>query len=189
MSTVVVVCKNNQICIAADTLTKLGDTREPAEMMRGHDKIIKAGENYIGLVGHASLQLVLQGYFAQCETIPAMDSDAAIFEMVTQMHPVLKEKFYLNPKEDDDDPFESSQMDFLIANASGIYGVYSLRSVQEYTKFYAFGSGYKFALGSMKAVYDNLESAEEIARVGVETAAFFDDSTGMPMTSYTLTAN
>ncbi|MHC4883694.1 MAG: Ntn hydrolase family protein [Planctomycetota bacterium] len=186
MSTIVVVRKGSTACIAGDTLTKLGNTREPAEMMAGHDKITKIGSSYFGVVGHASCQMILESYFHRQKKKPSLTSASAIFEAMRTMHQGLKDHYYLNPQEEEDDPFESSQMDFLIANTSGIYGVYSLRSVQEYTKFYAFGSGYKFALGAMKAAYDELDSAEAIAQRGIETAAYFDDATGLPMTSYTI---
>lgn len=34
----------------------------------------------------------------------------------------------------------------LIANTSGIYGVYSMREVFEFTQYWAIGSGHEFAL-------------------------------------------
>jgi ATP-dependent HslUV protease subunit HslV len=71
-----------------------------------------------------------------------------------RLHPVLKEHAFLNPKEDEDDPYESSQITALIANATGIYGVYSYREVFEFDRFWAAGSGRSFALGAMHALYD-----------------------------------
>src|SRR5262249_21386298 len=93
----------------------------------------------------------------------------------------LKEDYFLNPSEDSADEFESSRFDCLIANRSGIFGLYALRSVQEYTRFYAFGSGYAYALGAMHAVYDKANSAEEVVRAGLEASAEFDGPTGLPI--------
>ena len=57
------------------------------------------------------------------------------------------------PKEEEDDPYESTQITALIANEHGIFGVYSMREVFEYTRFWAVGSGREFALGAMHALY------------------------------------
>jgi ATP-dependent protease HslVU (ClpYQ) peptidase subunit len=71
---------------------------------------------------------------------------------------VLKEEAFLNPKEEDDDPYESSQMTVMIANPSGIFAVYSMREVFEFDRFWAIGSGRSFALGAMYAQYERARS-------------------------------
>ena len=71
-------------------------------------------------------------------------------------------------------------------NRAGIFGLYSLREVDEYSRYWAIGSGAEYALGAMFSVYDELETAQQIARVGIEAGAKFDNSSDMPMTSYTL---
>jgi ATP-dependent HslUV protease subunit HslV len=58
--------------------------------------------------------------------------------------------------------------------------LYSLRSVQQYTKFYAFDIGDDFCIRS-HADYN----AEAIARARVEAAADFDDGTGLPIEIHT----
>ena len=188
MSTVVVVKKNGQIAIAADTLTKWGDIKEDAEYVVSKTKIARVGENYLAHVGHASFGLVLESLFKGRKKLPKLDSAHAVFEMTREIHPILKESYFLNPTEDSDDPFESSQHYYLIANPHGIFGVYALRSVQEYSKFYSFGSGSEFALGAMEALYDLDFSAEEIARKAVEAAAKFNDGTGLPVEVHALKA-
>jgi ATP-dependent protease HslVU (ClpYQ) peptidase subunit len=55
-----------------------------------------------------------------------------------------------------------------------------------YSKFWAIGSGRDFAIGAMYAQYDKLDSAEEIARVGVEAGCEFDTNSALPLTSYTI---
>jgi ATP-dependent protease HslVU (ClpYQ) peptidase subunit len=134
--------------------------------------------------GDASLGLVLRSYFKRMRAIPSLHTVEDIFEAIRRMHAVLKEEYFLNPEGQEDDPFECSQMEALIANPSGIFGIYALRSVMEYSKFYAFGSGAHLALGALYASYDRLESAEEIARLAVEAAAEFDDGTGLPVTTH-----
>ena len=102
------------------------------------------------------------------------------------LHPILKEQHFLNPKEEDDDPYESTQITALIANAQGIFGVYSMREVFEYTRFWAAGTGREFALGAMSALYGRLKSADAVARAGVETGAVFDKNSALPLTLYSL---
>lgn len=180
MSTIVVVKKNNQIVIGADTMTKFGSAKQSSEYIANHSKIVKAGKNYIAYVGEASLGLVLTSYFNGKIDSLKLESPQDIFEEARLLHTALKEDYFVNPEEDEDDPFESSQLEVLIANKSGIYGLYELRSVDEFTKFYSFGTGFRFALGAMRALYNSNATAEEIAKAGLEAAADFDDSTGAP---------
>ena len=187
MSTVVVVKKNGVVAIGADTLSKFGCTKESKKYIRNYSKLVRAGKSYLGYVGHASWGLVLESYFKNIKPVPSLESPKAIFEFARALHKSLKSDYYLNPKEDDDDPFESSQIDFLIANQAGIFGLYSLRSVQEYTRFYAFGSGSEYALGAMYAAFSSTSSAKSIARAGVEAACDFDDSSNLPLEIKTIT--
>jgi ATP-dependent HslUV protease, peptidase subunit HslV len=186
MSTVTVVRKNGHVAIAADTLTTYGDTKESAPYMADHSKIFRVGENYIGTVGHASWDLVLKSYFRQLEELPRLDSVDAVFEFARTLHRALKDDYFLNSSGDSDHTFEATRLNCLIANPHGIFGLYSLRSVQEYTKLYAFGSGSSFALGAMWSAYDRVESAEEIARIGASGGAEFDPSSGYPVEVFSL---
>lgn len=186
MSTIVVVKKNGYAAIGADTLTTYGSINESAHYIENHSKIIAMGASYIACVGHASIDLVLTDHFSRLKSKPRLNSPLDVFKMALRLHQSLKDDYFLNPHEDDDDEFESSQFSCLIASSSGIFGLHRLRSVSEYSKFYALGSGIRFALGAMHALYDKAESAEEIARAGLLAAAEFDDSTGLPMEVYTV---
>lgn len=187
MSTIVAVIKNGVACIAADSLTSFGDTRQAAEYVSDSEKIIAfAKDNYIGIVGSAAHHLVMQNLLANHADKVDFSDRFRIFESMRQLHPVLKEEYYLNSKEETDDSYESSRVDALIMNRSGIFGLYSLREVDQYTRFWAVGSGSEFALGAMRVAYDLLDDAEAIARAGIETGACFDTSSALPMTSYRL---
>ena len=70
-------------------------------------------------------------------------------------------------------------MTALVANEHGIFGVYSMREVFEYTQFWAVGSGREFALGAMYALYPRLRTAAAIARAGIEAGATFDKNSGL----------
>jgi ATP-dependent protease HslVU (ClpYQ) peptidase subunit len=187
MTTLVVVRKGDQIAIAADSLTTFGDTRLSAEFDSSFDKIVRHGETYLALCGSAAHQLVFENLLTGSRELD-FSNKAAIFETFRKLHPVLKERHFLNPKEEEDDPYESTQITALIANAGGIYGVYSMREVFEYTRFWAAGSGRDFALGAMHAAYEGAGDAEAIARLGIEAGATFDKNTALPLTLYTVKA-
>jgi ATP-dependent HslUV protease subunit HslV len=186
MSSIVAVVKDGVACIAADSMTSFGDTLQPADYDRYHDKIIQAGESFIGIVGSAAHQLVVETLLTGDDFEYDFTDRRSIFDTLLRMHPVLKERFYLSPKQEEEDPYEASHIDALIVNPNGIFGIYALREVFEYTRFWAVGSGAEFALGAMYAAYDRLESAQEIAAIGIQAGAEFNSSTSLPMTSYTV---
>jgi ATP-dependent HslUV protease, peptidase subunit HslV len=185
MTTLVIVRKDDNIVIAADSLTTFGDTRLAAEHDRTYDKIVHYRGTYIGLCGSAAHQLVFESLLRGREPLD-FSNKFSIFETFRKLHPILKEQHYLNPKEEEDDPYESTQITALIANRYGIFGVYSMREVFEYTQFWAAGTGREFALGAMQALYPRLRTAEEVARAGVEAGALFDKNSALPMTLYSV---
>lgn len=183
MTTIVAVKKNGVACIAADSLTTFGNTRLPAHLDVSHDKILQVGDSYIGICGSAAHHLVLANLLSKMTDVQ-LSSKAEIFETFRKLHPMLKEECFLNPKEDEEDPYESSQITALIANPKGIFGIYSMREVFEYTQYWAIGSGHEFALGALHATYASHHHAEEIARLAVETGIALDKNSASPITLY-----
>jgi ATP-dependent HslUV protease, peptidase subunit HslV len=191
MTTLVAVRKGQHAVIAADSLTTFGDTRLAASYDRGYEKIVrykdaKLGDTLVGLCGSAAHQLVFESLLTT-QTDLNFSSKAEVFETFRKLHPILKEQHFLNPKEDEDDPYESTQITALIANQHGIFGVYSMREVFEFTQFWAAGSGREFALGSMYQAYQNPAcSAADVAKIGIETGAHFDKNSSLPMSLYSI---
>lgn len=190
MSTIVAVLKNNVGCIAADSLTSFGDTKQPAEFVSDSDKIIRfsgyTSDNYMGIVGSAAHQLVMQNLIINHADKIDFSNRLSIFNTLKTIHPILKEEYFLNSKEEDDDSYESSGVDALIMNANGIFGLYSLREVDRYSRFWAVGSGSEFALGAMHAAYELMDDAEQIAHAGILAGTTFDNGSALPMTSYSM---
>lgn len=186
MSTIVVARKGLTACIAADTLTTFGDTRLSSSMDCNHSKIQTFGRTHMGIVGSAAHSLVAERAFTDKELSADFSTRDAAFDTLLRLHPVLKENYYLNPKDAEEDPYETSQIDAVFVNANGIFGMFSLREVYEYTRFWAVGSGASYALGAMHAVYDQSRSAKDIARAGAEAGATFDTSSQMPLTIKTV---
>jgi len=187
VTTVVVVRKGGQIAIAADALVTFGETRLPGSY-EANEKIIKIGRSRIGLAGSTAHFEVMRRVLESMRQ-PALESRHEVFETFLKAHSVLKERYFLNTKEDEDDPYESSQITALIANPSGIYGVYSYREVFSFERFWAIGSGRSFALGAMFAAYGSLKTARAIAETGVRAGIEFDKSSGGPIRVHTMNAH
>ena len=180
MTTLAVVKKGDAVAIAGDGLTTFGDTRLARSYKGEHDKILRIADSWIGICGSSAHHLVLQSAFSRLEDI-RLGSRMEVYETFRRLHPILKEHAFLNTKEDEGDPYESSQITALIANSSGIYGVYSYREVFEFDRVWAAGSGRNFALGAMHALYDGPMSAARIAEAGVAAGIEFDTSSGPPI--------
>ena len=190
MTTVVVVKRNGQVAIAADTLVTFGDTRL-SNRFEVNSKLFKvdttAGPSYVGIAGTvAHFPVLRKAMLALPKKELLLGSKDEVFDTFTKLHPILKETFFLQTKEDDNDPYESSQFSVVVANATGIYGLYSYREVFEFNEFWGIGSGRSFALGAMYAAWDKAKTAREIATIGVQAGCEFDKSSGGPIEVFTL---
>lgn len=180
MSTIVVVRKGDRACIGADTLTSFGGTRESAKYVANHSKIQKVGSAYIAKVGSPVVEMALIDYVDRRKKKPSLNDSQSIFRFFNEFHKSLKDDYHLN-QDDEDESFENSPMSALVLNANGVFGVYRERTVFEYTRFYAFGSGYEIALGAMHACYDRYKEPEKIAEAGLKAATEFDKGSSEPI--------
>jgi ATP-dependent protease HslVU (ClpYQ) peptidase subunit len=188
MTTLVVVKKGGQVVMAADTLVTFGDTALP-QRYEANSKIFKvdtpAGISYVGMAGTVAHFPALRKAMA---ALPKADlklgSKDEVYDTFLKLHPLLKETFFLQTKEDDNDPYESMQFTVVIANSSGIYGLYSYREIFEFKEFWGIGSGRSFALGAMHAVWHNAKTAKEVALAGMHAGCEFDKNSGGPIDVY-----
>ena len=190
MTTVVVVRKAGQVAIAADTLVTFGDTRL-TQRFEDNSKLFTLdtaeGTSFIGMAGTVAHFPVLRRSMAALpQDQLKLHGKDEVFDTFLRLHPLLKETFFLQTKEDDSDPYESSQFSVVVANASGIYGLYSYREVFEFKQFWCIGSGRGFALGAMHAVWDRAKTARQIAVVGIDAACEFDRNSGGPAEVFTM---
>ncbi|MBV8667165.1 MAG: MFS transporter [Burkholderiaceae bacterium] len=183
MTTCVVVKKNNQIAIAADSLVTFGDTRL-SHAYEVNSKIFQIGDSYVTLAGTAAHFPVMRKLLTEMGEECKLSSRDEVFETFTKAHQILKERYFLNTKEEEDDPYESSQITSLVANPHGIFGVYSYREVFSFDRFWGIGSGRNFALGAMYVVYEQDYDARQIAEIGVRAGAEFDKSSSAPFQIY-----
>ena len=190
MTTVVVVKKAGQVAIAADTLVTFGDTRL-SHRYEANSKLFKVdavgGPAWVGMTGTVAHFPVLR---KAMQALPKdqlrLHSKDEVFDTFTRLHPLLKETFFLQTKEEDNDPYESSQYSVLIANAGGIFGLYSYREVFEFKEFWGVGTGRGFALGAMHAMWNRARTAREVAEAGVAAGCEFDRNSAAPVEVYTI---
>jgi ATP-dependent protease HslVU (ClpYQ) peptidase subunit len=190
MTTVVVVKKAGQVAIAADTLVTFGDTRLPHRLEPNSKLFVvdtPAGPSWLGMAGTvAHFPVLRKALNALPPEQRLLGSKDEVFDTFTRLHPVLKESFFLQTKEDDNDPYESSQFSVVIANAGGIFGLYSYREVFEFNEFWGIGSGRAFALGAMHAVWGKARSARDVALAGLAAGCEFDRNSAGPVDLQTL---
>jgi len=188
MSTLTVTRTARGAAMAADALTTFNDLRLPPDLDAAGEKVLRVGDALVGIVGYTAHHLVIQDAL---EHFPEADltSRRGIFETFRALHPILKEEYYLNPETDQEgDPYESTQVSLLVAAPTGIFGVYDMREVHEFTRFWAMGSGASFALGAMHARWPEAEAGDldagALAALGCEAGCRFDPASGTPVTVY-----
>ena len=188
MSVITIVRKNGICAIAADSLTSLGCTKYSRPFQRKESKIYRVGDNYLGVVGYSAHGLVLESLIERHPGYFDLRSRRHIFEASLKIHKVLKDEYLLQTSEGgSDQPYESSQLHFCIANPHGIFVLDSYREVSEFSKFWSIGSGGSFALGAMHAIYSDPDfDAEIIAQQGVEAAATFNLYCAQPIDSFAI---
>jgi ATP-dependent protease HslVU (ClpYQ) peptidase subunit len=187
MSIVVVVKKAGKTVIAADSVYSHGSTIIKAPYLTKRSKIHQIGDSFVGVVGATAHESVLEHLFEKHKSKLSFTNKKEIFQTYLRIHPILKEEYFLNTSEgNDDDEYESSQIDALIANSNGIFGMYTWREVYEFERFWALGSGRDYALGALFTVYDSFDEPEQIAEAAIKAACEFDDGCGLPLTIHSV---
>ncbi len=182
MTTIALVEKDGRIAMAADSQTTFNDDQcLGADNDSHHQKIFRHADSLLAISGSGAHDLVLKAALKKVKAEELYGREQ-IFQTFCKLHPKLKSRFFLRPEEAEDDPYESSQMLLLIANPSGIFGVYPLREVYQFKRFWAIGSGRQYAMGALHALYDQPQlDAAALAQQAVEAGAAFDVSSGLPV--------
>jgi len=167
MSTIVAVKKNGEVAIAADTLPSTYGLKISAQYKVRRQKILCFQDTYLGFVGYSVHKKVFESIIDKHPGDLNFASSRHIFETFNKIHPILKEKFYLTPAEDD--TYESSDMRILVANPSGIFQVDEDRHVLELEHFWAIGSGPDFALGAAPMSSANILNSQARNRRAMTT--------------------
>lgn len=186
MSTVTVVKKNGYVAIAAETLLSQGTMKVSAIYNSAPSKIIRWGQSLFGMAGWLATQQAVDHAFRTAQGQPRLANSEEIFEVFRVIHARLKAEYSLIPYAAPGEPFESSHLHVLIANPYGIFGVGPMRTVIEYERFWAIGSGAEFALGAMHALYEAATEPAAVAKAGLHAAIAFDSASGAPVESHVI---
>jgi ATP-dependent HslUV protease, peptidase subunit HslV len=190
MTTVVVVKKAGQVAVATDSLVTFGDTRLP-HRFEANEKVFKVdavgGQSFVATAGTvAHFPALRKALAALPKGELKLHSKDEVYDTFLKLHPILKDTFFLQTKEEDADPYESMQFSVLVANSAGIFGLYSYREVFEFKEFWGIGSGRGFALGAMNATFAKAKTAREVAVAGVEAGCEFDKNSAGPINVFTM---
>lgn len=186
MTTIAAVKKSGYVAIAADTLVSAGPMKLSAAYNASHGKILRVGDTFLGMAGWVASQQVLDSLFRFAGGAPSFGSRQDIFEVFRLVHVRLRDEYFLIPRTDPTDAYESSQMNALLVNGAGIFTVGAWRTVTEYERFWAIGSGSEYALGAMHALYEKSNDVLAIAEAAVRAAADFDAATAAPIESHVI---
>lgn len=170
--------------IGSDSQSTQGSIIVSANHKRNHHKIHRFGKVFIGFTGWSLMHNLFEDIMDKYPGDLDFRSRKHVFKTFLFLHKKIKEEYFIETREGKEQPVESSQWDCLIACPNGIFEVDSYRTVIEYDKFWADGSGMRFALGAMNAVYDTLDDPEEIAKAGLKSACELDNGSGFPISTY-----
>lgn len=190
MTTVVCAVKNGMVAMASDTLVSFGDTRL-SHRFEANNKIITVpsagGPSFVGTAGTvAHFPALRKAMHSLPKGELKLHTKDEVYDTFLKLHPILKETFFLQTKEEENDPYESMQFSVLIANSGGIFGLYSYREVFEFKEFWGIGSGRSFALGAMHATYAQAKTAADVVKIGVQAGMEFDKNSGGPMELFSM---
>jgi len=181
---VIAVRKGNRFAIVADTLFDKAGLLLTPENKVNHQKIYAVAGSYVGLVGPSVNHNIFEDVLNKHAKLLSFGARQNIFESMLALHPILRDEYYINLHSQEGESAESSQLDLLIVNESGIYEVENHREVNEFRRFWAIGSGCHFALGALTVLYERLDDVDEIALAALNAACSFDDSCALPYTKF-----
>lgn len=186
MTVITAAIKNGKISISSDTQLNFGSLQVNAKYVENRNKLFPINGSVIGVTGWSATSQILEHLIESEPELFKLESRWQIFETLLALQEKLKEEYFIETREDSDQPVESNQLDGLIINGKGLYQFGSYREVHQYSRFWALGSGKRYALGAMHALFDSDATAEEISAAGVNAAAEFDDACNLPVKTIVL---
>ena len=186
MSIICAAIKNGVVAISGDTQKSYGSLNVSAKHIRNSKKLYSVKRSVIGIVGWQAMTDVVEHLISHEKEMFQLETRMEIFSTLLRLQQKMKDDYYVEPKEDNDQPVESNQLTALIANRQGIFQIGSYREVNEYSTYWAIGSGKRLALGAMHALYGTSASAKKVVEAGVQAAAEFDDGCSLPLTTRTM---
>lgn len=186
MTVIAAAIKDGKISITSDTQLNFGSLKVNESYLHDRKKLFKVNDSVIGLTGWSATSQIIEHLIEKEPELFKLSNRWEVFETLLTLQGKLTEEYFIETREDSEQPVESNQVDGLIINTQGIFQIGSYREVHQYEKFWALGSGRRLALGAMHALYETGASAQEITEAGVQAAAEFDDGCNLPLKTVVL---
>ena len=186
MSIICAAIKKGIVAISCDTQSSFGSTKVSAEHIENSNKLYTVNGSVIGLVGWHAISNMVEHLILHNKKSFKLKNRMEIFSTLTLLHEKLKEEYYIETKEEEDQPVESSQLDGIIINKNGIFEIGSYREVNEFKTFWGVGSGQEIAIGAMHALYKTKATAKQIVEAGVKAAAEYNSNCALPLITKTM---
>ncbi|MEO0435062.1 MAG: hypothetical protein AAF151_25590 [Cyanobacteria bacterium J06656_5] len=183
MTVITAVKKNNEIAIACDTLvTRNGNIKTLAEHQSNCSKLISYGDNILGFTGSWAVKQIFTDLLERSET-QSLTSSGEIFRWLLSNQTTLKSDYFVKTDNGNDkrQPTESQWLHALMVNPHGIFVITAYREVTEFPKFWAIGSGNRFALGALEVLYEQDLNAAAIAEKAALVATKFSPECAEPV--------
>ncbi len=116
MSIVCAVKKNNEIAISCDTQTNFGSLKVSSKHMVNSNKLYSINKSIIGIVGWSAISDMVEHLLKNDKKLFQLNDRMEIFSTLISLHEKMKDDYFIETQEDDDQPVESNQLDALIVN-------------------------------------------------------------------------
>ena len=184
MTIITAVQKNNEVASACDTLVTRngGAIKSLAEYQSAASKLLHFGDSILGFTGSYAVKQIFTDLLKRNEPT-SLGSAGEIFRWLLSNQASLKSEYFMKTDNGNDkrQPTESQWLYALLVNVHGIFVITAYREVSEFSKFWAIGSGDRFALGALEVLYDRDLSAAEIARQAALAATKFHPECAEPV--------
>jgi ATP-dependent protease HslVU (ClpYQ) peptidase subunit len=171
MTILVAVKKNGQIFLGADRMTTSGS--EYATDLVNGSKLIKLKHAYLATSGYTLLDNVVEHLFDKRHKMMenTFKNRAEVFQFFLEFFAELKKTYTL--VDTGKETYAGLYNVFLVVTPKSIYGVSANLSVHEFERFAAKGAGADYSLGCLYGIYDLIDDANELTRLGLEAACHF----------------
>lgn len=171
MSVVFGAIVKGKLAIGCDSKSSEGNLLYPAGEKKTWHKIHQIGPALIGHVGNTVYHTVLDNLAFHHSELFDFSDRISIHRSIDKMQALLVNDYGLRPQGDD---FAGSGLNLLIAVNGKLYSVDRERGVDEYTRFWAVGSGTQIALGAAEASYAGAKSAKKLVEDVIAIACKYD---------------
>jgi ATP-dependent protease HslVU (ClpYQ) peptidase subunit len=171
MTILVAVKKNGQIFLGADRMTTSGS--EYATDLVNGSKLIKLKHAYLATSGYTLLDNVVEHLYDKRHKMMenTFKNRAEVFQFFLEFFAELKKTYTL--VDTGKETYAGLYNVFLLVTPTSIYGISANLSVHEFDRFAAKGAGADYSLGCLYGIYDLIDDAHELTRLGLEAACHF----------------